>query len=97
MFEHGGVRGPDTGYRRKLSGVGAQQVAQASKSRTEGARSDRADAREGQDNLHLLLRLSGPVPSCLCTMGRVPNTSMRFSDLALFCRGIAIAPSYLPL
>jgi hypothetical protein len=46
---------------------------------------DGADARQGQHDLHLLLELSGPAPSCRGIRSRLPNTPMHFSNLALFC------------
>src|SRR5579872_3148062 len=84
LFQRSSSRGPDTGDRRKLGGVGAQQVMQAAKVRTEGACGAGADAWQGQQDVQLLFRLRRPAASCRGTVRRLPNTTMHFSDLAAF-------------
>src|SRR6266699_1291917 len=85
LFQRSGSRGPDTGDHRKLGGVSIQQVMQTAKARTDSARGGGADAWQGQHEVHLLFRLSLPVPSCGGTVSRLLNTTMHFSDLATFC------------
>src|SRR5207302_1689297 len=84
LFQRSGSRGPDTGDRRKLGGVGAQQVMQTAKARTEGARGGGADAWQGQQDVQLLFGLRRPASSCRGAVRRLPNTTMHFSDLAPF-------------
>ena len=85
LFQCGGSQGPDTGDRRKLGGVCIQQVVQTAKARTDSTRGDVADARQGQQDVHLLLGLSRPAASHRGTVSRLFHTTVYFSDLAAFC------------
>ena len=85
LFQRSGSRGPDTGDRRKLGGVSIQQIMQTAKSRTYSTRGNPADAWQGQYDLHLLLGLSSPAPSCRRSVSR--GAVGRVPDLALLgCR-----------
>src|SRR5947208_15820028 len=56
LFQCSGACRGDTGDRRKLGGVSAEQLVQAAKARTDSACGDGADAWQGQHDLHLPLR-----------------------------------------
>src|SRR6266566_8110651 len=88
LFQCGGSQGPDTGDRRKLGGVCIQQIVQTAKARTDSTSGDRADAWQGQQDVHLLFGLSRPTSSHRGTVSRMLHTSVYFSDLAAFCNHV---------
>jgi hypothetical protein len=84
LFQCGGSQGSDTWDRRKLGGVCIQQVVQSAKARTDSTSGDVADARQGQQDVHLLFGLRRPASSRRGTVSRLLQETAYFPDLAAF-------------